>query len=244
MSKDREKTLEYLDQELKSREENSLKSISELEERVMDGSVVYNRTVPTHLILNNANDDDGASCLTALDSTLTRRLPSKNDFSHKKDDISALSDVLTMDQWNEIAEAAITVERALKNIEQSGGLKSTKSDTNNSKPSLTFINDEVEDALHILSKHATRLGVSESDILMALGGSSYDDETDVESFDPSILAQQLSRSPGPRAAATRRVHNTNDEDDGETATMDDGTTNSLTIGEEILQVLQMYMAKK
>ena len=236
----REKTLEYLDQELKSREENSMKSISELEERIMDGSVDYNRTVPTHLILNNANDDDG-SCITALNSTLTRTLPpkNKNNFSRGKDDVSTLSDVLTMDQWHEIAEAAYTVERALKNIEQSGGIKSAKSDTNNSKPSFTFINDEVEDALHILSKHAARLGVSESDILMALGGSSYDDETDVETLDPSILAQQLSRSPGPRAAK-RQMH----DDDGETATLEDGTTNSLTIGEEILQVLQMYMAKK
>ena len=93
--------------------------------------------------------------------------------------------------------------------------------------------------MHILSKHAARLGVSESDILMALGGSSYDDETDVETLDPSILAQQLSRSSGPRAAK-RQMH----DDDGETATLEDGTTNSLTIGEEILQVLQMYMAKK
>ena len=247
INKDREKTLEYLDQELKSREENSLKSISELEERILDGSIDYNRTVPTHLILNNANDDDG-SCLTALNSTLTRTMPhsTQDRFSHGKDDVSTLSDVLTMDQWNEIAEAAYTVERALKNIEHSGGLKSTKSDTNNSKPSFAFINDEVEDALHILSKHAARLGVSESDILMALGGSSYDDETEVETLDPSILAQQLSRSPGPRAKA-RHVNQlaTTDEDDMETAvTMDDGTTNSLTIGEEILEVLQMYMAKK
>ena len=246
MSKDREKILEYLDQELKRREENSLKSISELEERVMDDLADYNRTVPTHLILNSVNDDDG-SCLTALDSTLTRAMPhmTKNGFSRGKDDVSALSDVLTMDHWNEIAEAAYTVERALKNIEQSGGLKSTKSDTNNSKPSLAFINDEVEDALHILSKHAARLGVSESDILMALGGSSYDDETDAETLDPSILAQQLSRSPGPRATTRRTQNPHTDDDDMETAiTMDNGTTNSLTIGEEILEVLQMYMAKK
>jgi hypothetical protein len=246
MSKDREKTLEYLDQELKSREENSLKSISELEEKIKDGTFDYNRTIPTHLILNNVNDDDG-SCLTALNSTLTRTVPhmNQNGFSNGKDDVSALSDVMTMDQWNEIAEAALTVERALKNIEQSGGLKSNKSDANNSKPSFTFINDEVEHALHVLSKHAARLGVSESDILMALGGSSYDDETDAETLDPSILAQQLSRSPGPRARPTRTNNPRTDDDDMETAvTMDDGTTNSLTMGEEILEVLQMYMTKK
>jgi hypothetical protein len=198
------------------------------------------------LILNNANDDDG-SCLTALNSTLTRAMPPmpQNGFTNRKDDVSALSDVLTMDQWNEIAEAAYTVERALKNIEQSGGLKSTKSDANNSKPSCAFINDEVEDALHILSKHAARLGVSESDILMALGGSSYDDETDAETLDPSILAQQLSRSPGPRTTPKNIHHPQTEDDDMETAiTMDDRTTNSLTIGEEILEVLQMYMTKK
>jgi hypothetical protein len=239
MSKDREETLEYLDQELKSREESSLKSLTELEEKMLDGSVVYNRTVPTHLTLNHMNQDD-SSCLTALDSTLTRKFPSKNNIgnvSTRNDDVSTLSDVLTMDQWNEIAEAAYTVERALKKIEQSGGLQSAKSDANSSKPSFAFINDDVEEALHVLSKHAARLGISESDILLAFGGST-DDGTELEGMDQSILAQQLSRSPGPR-----RLPRTDNEVDGETITVDDATATSPTIGEEIFEVLKMYMAK-
>ena len=56
----------------------------------------------------------------------------------------------------------------------------------------------------------------------------------------SSLDQPPSRSPGPRAAKRQMQ----DDNDWETATLEDGTFNSLTIGEEILQVLQMYMARK
>ena len=52
----------------------------------------------------------------------------------------------------------------------------------------------------------------------------YDnDETDVETWDPSILAQLPSRSPGPRAAKRQMQ----DDNDGATATLEDETTNSL-----------------
>jgi hypothetical protein len=57
-------------------------------------------------------------------------------------------------------------------------------------------------------------------------------------MDQSILAQQLSRSPGPR-----RLPRTDNEADGETITVDDATATSPTIGEEIFEVLKMYMAK-
>jgi hypothetical protein len=82
------------------------------------------------------------------------------------------------------------VEQALKKFERSTGGRTPSSELFTSVP----IDDDVEAALMVLSKHATRLGVTESDILMAM--ISPDEVEPGESLmDESMLARELSTTP-------------------------------------------------
>jgi hypothetical protein len=233
LNKDRERIMEYLDQELKQREESSLKSLGEEFPRMENWK--KDAHIPTHLILNRSaagSEFDEGSCLTSLPSgcSASRGVPS----ARGPDDVSA---AYTLDLWGEIAEASAIVHRALKNIERQNGGRTPSSEL------LTdiAINDEVEEALMILSKHATRLGVSESDILKAMISRDESDGGESLFQDQSVLVTELRQS-------QPRTMNDFDEDDtvkgdGDSAT-NDGTENSLTIGEEILEAIKMYMAKK
>jgi hypothetical protein len=71
--------------------------------------------------------------------------------------------------WAEIADASLVVERAINRIET---MKSDDTDTSHRIQDLLSMRSsddgDVERALHVLRKHAERLGVRESDLLLAV----------------------------------------------------------------------------
>jgi hypothetical protein len=88
-----------------------------------------------------------------------------------------------------------------------------------------------------LKKHAERLGVKESDLLLAVKSR---DETDLDTIFRSVAGggevKPEVKGEGDTVTADGTVNGT--------VNTVNGTVNTLTIGEEILEVFKMYMARK
>jgi len=113
-----------------------------------------------------------ASTLTSTPSNLPATKGATKEMRRKQSDSFAISSTETDSMgraWAEIADASLVVEKAINKIER---LKSDEE--NNSQKIHNIISlksqDEgnVEEALLVLRKHAERLGVRESDLLLAV----------------------------------------------------------------------------
>lgn len=96
--------------------------------------------------------------------------------------------------WAEIADASLIVERAMDRIHTFG---SDVTDTSRkvhdllSLESLDTMGDDVEQALRVLRKHATRLGVRESELLLAVKSDGYESKDDEESVRTLTFGEEL-----------------------------------------------------
>ncbi|GAX24000.1 hypothetical protein FisN_26Lh063 [Fistulifera solaris] len=85
--------------------------------------------------------------------------------------------------WAEIADASLIVERAMDRIHTFGSDvtdSSRKVQDLLSLGSLDTMGDDVEQALRVLRKHANRLGVRESELLLAVKSDGYESKDDDE----------------------------------------------------------------
>lgn len=124
---------------------------------------------PTHLVVNYDAEFDG--------STLT------SNRSRRRDDNSTIASIqLGVSAWKEIYEASLVVERALKQFDSPKSNPATPKE-NKTPTSLIDVNsiDQVEKALETLKSHAQRLGVKESDLLLAV--KTTDDEDDLKAVE-------------------------------------------------------------
>jgi hypothetical protein len=165
----------------------------------------FSDAVPSNLILNKDGEED-ASMLTSLQSSA--RGWKRNIFSDAPTINTA--DIANAAVWDQIAAASLIVERAIKKIEPS-----VVSQSSPRSLSPSTIGPEVEKALLTLKKHAERLGVKESDLLLAVH---IEDDSTEEQEDGTM---------------------------DETNTMDDDCSgNALTMKEEILEVFKMVLKEK
>jgi hypothetical protein len=224
----REEVADFLDTELKSKESHSFEAKT--------NEFPDLNKIPSRLILKTQDQDDEGSCLSSLKSS--KRWVQRGDAST----INTF-EMANVEAWEEIAAATMVVERAIREIEPSDAQSITKS----SGPST--IGEEVEKALQTLKKHAERLGVKESDLLLAVKSL---DEVETRTIDRTLAALGVSQPTG-----TTYVDQDQDQDTVEgtaivsvkthDGTLDgtvDGSVKTLTFGEEILEALNIYFPRK
>ena len=103
----------------------------------------------------------------------------------------------SVDTWAEIADASMVVERAMERLDTFRS--EDTEDPAKLKYLLSVVSDDdtigdVEKALNVLKKHASRLGVKETDLLMAVGSHETPislAETETRSFKSLTLGEEL-----------------------------------------------------
>jgi hypothetical protein len=145
---------DFLDRELRGQEEHSFPSKLDPAKNVDGASLlqdmmIQHSQIPKQLIISKLDD---SSCL----STETDK---KTSSWHET---VASPSALDAAVWDEIADAGLIVERAIEQLEQA-----TKAGDISTKASSTLSGD-IEKALLTLKKHADRLGVTETDLLLAV----------------------------------------------------------------------------
>jgi hypothetical protein len=128
----------------------------------------YDPNIPSHLVFRLDDDFDGST----LTSSQTRKILEADNATHDSLSIGVAA-------WKEIYEASKVVESALKKFElDDDDTRSKLSLDENVMERLNSI-DHIEAALEILKIHAERLGVKESDLLVAVK-TDYDEEEEEE----------------------------------------------------------------
>jgi len=178
-------------------------------------SMTSRSKVPSRLIIDL--DYDEGSCLTSVPD-----MPVKMEKS-KGVEIKPSMDSNDAFAWEEIARASLIVENAIKSFRPGDG--------GDAKSFVSTVGEEIEKALETLSKHAERLGVKESDLLLAVR--SNDDMTEAE-----VLSTASKQVPGQAEG----------RDDRSRGSVDPNASvhsdNTLTFGEEILEAFKMYIKQK
>jgi hypothetical protein len=145
---------DFLDREMKGQEEHSFPSKLDPTKNahgagLLHDMMIQNSQIPKHLIISKLDD---SSCLT------TETDKKKASWLEAVVSPSALDAAV----WDEIAEAGAIVERAIEKLEEA-----TKAGDLSTKASST-LSEDIEKALLTLKKHADRLGVTETDLLLAV----------------------------------------------------------------------------
>jgi hypothetical protein len=172
--------------------------------------------IPSKLILKKTEHDD-ASVLTSLNS------------AHFTDAASIIN-MNFANAWDEIAKASLVIEDAINKIDTS-----LRNGEGNSRTHDSTIGSEVEKALTILKKHADRLGVKESDLLLAVRS---DDESTIETI--RRVSSTLSKQ---NDSATLSKRNESGTEYFTTADTNTSAVKTMTLGEEILDIFRMYLPR-
>ena len=178
-------------------------------------SMTSRSKVPSRLVIDL--DYDEGSCLTSVP-----------DMPGKTEETNGLGIKPSIDSndafaWEEIARASLIVENAIKSFRPGDG--------GDAKSFVSTVGEEIEKALETLQVHAERLGVKESDLLLAVR--SNDDITEAE-----VLSPASKQVPQPAELRDDRSRSSVDPD----ASVH--SVNTLTFGEEILEAFKMYIKKK
>ena len=167
--------------------------------------------VPSRLFIDL--DYDEGSCLTSIPSESAaqhfKRIRSSGNLSSKSIDST------DAEVWEEIAKASLVVETAIKSM-----MPGHEAEQKSAAPNIGL---DIEHALEILQFHADRLGVKESDLLLAVKSN---DST--ENMSAAVQSKQPS---------------TKKDDADNISSLDPSVPSalSLTLGEEILEAFKMYI---
>jgi hypothetical protein len=172
--------------------------------------------IPSKLILKKTEHDD-ASVLTSLNSAQFM-------------DAASIINMNFATAWDEIAKASLVIEEAINKIDTS-----LRNGEGNSRTHDSTIGSEVEKALVILKKHADRLGVKESDLLLAVRS---DDESTIETI--RRVSSTLSKQ---NESATLSKRNESGTEYYTTADTNTSAVKTMTLGEEILDIFRMYLPR-
>jgi hypothetical protein len=183
---------------------------------ILVDSPAYNNTHRGHAVAKTPNPVfvKAPKNKTAVNPNQTRNLPNSATLSTNPTDTYVGPGALNLDSylrsdtssdadtWAEIADASMVVERAMERLD------TFRSDDDTEDPAklkylLSVVSDEdtigdVEKALNTLKKHASRLGVKETDLLLAVasqGGTPRSngtaEESDTKSYKSLTLGEEL-----------------------------------------------------
>lgn len=173
--------------------------------------------IPSRLVID-LNYDEG-SCLTSLPSVsgdMNKQKKQRKKNKRDGDNMSLKSiDTTDAEAWEEIAKASLIVENAIKTFMPG---------VDGGKSIVSSVGEEVEKAMETLKIHAERLGVKESDLLLAVR--SNDDSTEGQSAANDIQSKPTGF---------------NKDDACSSVDASVPSAQSLTLGEEILEAFKMYI---